>query len=171
MVSNSFCRLPRRRQIRLRWLLPALAAVLSPWFLSAQNSGHLKVGETAKVAAARGATVTARIPVTVDAGFHVNSNHPSEDYLIPLTLAWTSLGALEGGEITYPPAKSEKYEFADKPLSVFSGAFTLTANFKIAAHAPAGPGVATGKLRYQACSSNTCYPPKTIEVTVPYQVQ
>jgi hypothetical protein len=55
------------------------------------------VGEPAKVAAARGAAVEARIPVTVDAGFHVNSNHPSEDYLIPLKLTWTSLGALEGG--------------------------------------------------------------------------
>ena len=35
----------------------------------------------------------------------------------------------------------------------------------------AGPGAATGKLRYQACSSRACYPPKTIEVTVNYQVQ
>ena len=129
------------------------------------------MGEAAKVAGARGASVEAKIPVTVDAGFHVNSNHPTEDYLIPLTLSWTSLGALEGGAVTYPPAKLEKYEFAEKPLSVFSGAFSLTASFKIGAKAAPGPGVASGKLRYQACSSNTCYPPKTVEVSVPYQVQ
>ena len=140
-------------------------------FLPAQTSGHLKVGESAKVAGARGAAVEVKIPVTVDAGFHVNSDHPSEDYLIPLKLSWTSLGALEGGGVVYPPAKSEKYEFADKPLSVFSGAFTLTANFKVSAKAPSGPGVATGKLRYQACSSNTCFPPKTVDVSVTYQVQ
>jgi hypothetical protein len=131
----------------------------------------LKVGEPAKVAAARGAAVEAKIPITVDPGFHVNSNHPSEDYLIPLKLTWTSLGALEGGQVSYPSPTMEKYEFADKPLSVFTGAFSLTANFKIAANAPSGPGVATGKLRYQACNSNTCYPPKTADVSVPYQVQ
>ena len=131
----------------------------------------MKVGEPAKVAAARGAAVEAKIPITVDPGFHVNSNHPSEDYLIPLKLTWTSLGALEGGQVSYPSPTMEKYEFADKPLSVFTGAFSLTANFKIAANAPSGPGVATGKLRYQACNSNTCYPPKTADVSVPYQVQ
>ena len=129
------------------------------------------MGEPSKVAAARGAAVEARIPVTVDAGFHVNSNHPSDDYLIPLKLTWTSLGALEGGEVTYPTPKLEKYGFADKPLSVFSGAFSVTASFKVAANAPPGPGVATGKLRYQACNSNTCFPPKTADVSVTYQVQ
>jgi len=131
----------------------------------------LKVGEPAKVSAERGASVEVKIPVTVDAGFHVNSNHPSEDYLIPLKLTWTSLGALEGGDVTYPPDKLEKYEFSEKPLSVFSGAFSLTASFKVAANAPAGPGMASGKLRYQACNSNTCFPPKTADVNVTYQVQ
>ena len=127
------------------------------------------MGEPAKLSAARGASVEAKIPITVDAGFHVNSNHPSDDYLIPLKLTWTSLGALEGGEVTYPPP--QKYDFMDKPLSVFSGAFSLTASFKVAANAPPGPGMASGKLRYQACNSNTCYPPKTADVNLTYQVQ
>jgi DsbC/DsbD-like thiol-disulfide interchange protein len=131
----------------------------------------LKVGEPAKVAGARGAAVQARIPVTVDPGFHVNSNHPSEEYLIPLKLTWTSLGALEGGQVAYPAPTLEKYEFADKPLSVFTGAFSLAVSFKVAGNAPPGPGVATGKLRYQACNSNTCFPPKSADVNVAYQVQ
>jgi len=45
------------------------------------------------------------------------------------------------------------------------------ANFKVAANAPAGPGVAAEKLKYQACSNKACYPPKTIDVNVSYQVQ
>jgi hypothetical protein len=131
----------------------------------------LKVGEPASISAPRGASVEAKIPVTVDAGFHVNSNRPSEDYLIPLSLKWTSLGALEGGEVTYPPSKAEKYDFSEKPLAVFSGSFSLKASFKVAAAAPPGPGVATGKLRYQACNSTTCFPPKMADVNVTYQVQ
>jgi len=31
--------------------------------------------------------------------------------------------------------------------------------------------VASGKLRYQACNSNTCFPPKTADVNIAYQVQ
>ena len=123
------------------------------------------------MAGARNAAVQAKIPVTVRTGYHVNSNTPSEEYLIPLKLTWTETGALEGGAIVYPKPSMEKYEFTEKPLSVFTGNFDLVANFKVAANAPAGPGVAVGKLRYQACSNKACYQPKTIEIAVPYQVQ
>ena len=149
-------------------------AVLLCLPLAAQNSGYLTVGEPQKVAAKRGAAVQAKIPMTVQPGYHVNSNTPSDEYLIPLKLTWTSTGALEGGEIVYPKPLLEKFEFSDKPdvpLSVFMGKFDLTAKFKVGANAPAGPGVASGKLRYQACSNKACYPPKTVDVEVSYQVQ
>jgi thiol:disulfide interchange protein DsbD len=139
--------------------------------LLAQSNGYLSVGEVPKVAGKRGAGVQVKIPLAVQPGYHVNSNKPSEDYLIPLKLTWASTGALEGGEVVYPKPEMEKYEFSPTPLSVFTGKFDVTANFKVGANAAAGPGAAVGKLRYQACSSKACYPPKTIEVTVPYQVQ
>ena len=123
------------------------------------------------MAGKRNAAVQAKIPVSVQPGFHVNSNTPTDEYLIPLRLTWTSTGALEGGSVTYPKPSMEKYEFAEKPLSVFTGNFELVANFKVAASAPAGPGAAVGKLRYQACNDRACFPPKTVEVTVPYQIQ
>jgi hypothetical protein len=140
-------------------------------FAQTQGSGYLTVGEPQKVAGKRSAAVQVKIPVTVKDGYHVNSNKPSEEYLIPLKLTWTQLGSLEGGTVTYPKPMLEKYEFSETPLSVFTGGFELVANFKVAANAPAGPGAATGKLRYQACSNRACYPPKTVDVTVSYQVQ
>jgi len=148
-----------------------LAALLCLPALFAQSSGYLTVGESQTVAGKRNAAVQAKIPMSVRAGFHVNSNTPTDEYLIPLKLKWTSTGALEGGSVTYPKPSMEKYEFADKPLSVFTGNFELVANFKVAANAPAGPGAAVGELRYQACNDRACFPPKTVEVTVPYQIQ
>ena len=136
-----------------------------------QSSGYLSAGEPAKAAGKRNAPLQVKIPVVVKDGYHVNSNQPSEEYLIPLKLTWTQLGALEGGTVTYPKPELEKYEFSEQPISVYTGAFDLVANFKVSANAPAGPGAATGKLRYQACSNRACYPPKTVEITVSYQVQ
>lgn len=104
-------------------------------------------------------------------GFHVNSDKPAEEYLIPLKLTWVATGALQPGAVVYPAPQLEKYEFSEKPLSVFTGKFDLIANFKVAANAPAGQGIATGKLRYQACNDRACFPPKTIDIAVPYQVQ
>ena len=131
----------------------------------------MTVGEPRTVAGKRNAAVQAKIPMAVRPGFHLQSNTPSEGFLIPLSLKWTSMGALEGGSVTYPKASMEKYEFADKPYSVFTGNFELVANFKVAAHAPAGPGAAVGELVYQACSDRACYPRKTVKITVPYQIQ
>jgi len=139
--------------------------------LCAQSSGHLAVGEPQKIAGKRGAPVETKIPVSVDAGFHVNSNTPSDSYLIPLKLTWTATGALEAGRVVYPKPSMEKYDFSPKPLSVYTGNFDLVGSFKISADAPAGPGLAEGSLRYQACNSNTCFPPKTVAVKVSYLVQ
>jgi hypothetical protein len=161
MGLKSYCKILRR-------LLP-VTLLCAP--LLAQSSGHLKVGEPQKVAGKRGAVVQAKIPLVVDPGFHVNSNTPNEEYLIPLKLTWKSTGALEGGQVIYPKPIQEKYEFSEKPLSVFTGKFEVTANFKVAATAPAGLGVATGQLRYQACNDKACFPPKTVEINVPYSVQ
>ena len=136
-----------------------------------QGDGHLTVGPAQKVTGKRNANVQAKVPVAVQTGFHVNSNTPTEEYLIPLKLVWNPGGGLVGGDVTYPKPSLEKYEFSDKPLSVYTGKFDLTVNFQVAPDAQAGPGVKVGKLRYQACDSNKCYPPKTLEVTVPFQVQ
>jgi hypothetical protein len=160
MASKSFWRLRR----------PLLAALLClP--LAGQSSGYLTVGQPPRVVAKRNASVQVRIPVTVQRGFHVNSNKPNDEYLIPLRLTWKDTGALQPGQVAYPKPTLEKYEFSEKPLSVYTGAFELAADFKVAANAPAGPGSALGQLRYQACNDRTCFPPKTIEVTVSYQVQ
>ena len=162
MVSTSYCkRLPRA--LLAAWLcLPSLLA---------QGSGHLSIGQPEKISGKRNASVQAKIPLAVDKGYHVNSDKPRDEYLIPLKLTWTSTGALEAGAITYPTPSIEKYEFAEKPLSVFSGNFEVVAHFKVAANAPAGPGAVSGKLRYQACNDRACFAPKTVDITLLYQVQ
>ena len=128
------------------------------------------MGAIKRIEGKRNAAVQARIPVAVEPGYHVNSNAPLEDYLIPLKVTWTATGALEAGEVVYPKAATEKYAFAEKPLSVFAGNFEIAANFKVAAGAPAGAGIAAGKLSYQACNSKMCFRPATVEISVPYLV-
>lgn len=146
-----------------------LAVILLPTLWPQSSTNHVTIGQPQKVAGKRTAAVTTKIPVAIQEGFHVNSNTPSDEYLIPLKVTWTSLGALEGGQVSYP--KAEKITVGEQSLSVFTGKFDLTVDFKVSAKAPAGPGVASGKLGYQACNDKMCFPPKSIEINVPYQVQ
>ncbi|MDR3702147.1 MAG: hypothetical protein P4L56_21045 [Candidatus Sulfopaludibacter sp.] len=66
-----------------KWLI---AGTFCLSFLWAQNNGHLSVGEIQKVAGKRNAAVQVKIPLSVDPGYHVNSDKPTQDYLIPLKL-------------------------------------------------------------------------------------
>lgn len=118
----------------------------------------------------RGATVEARTRVQLQSGYHVNSNTPSESYLIPLRLTWEP-EPLEAVEVTFPKPHMEKYAFSATPLSVFTGDFELVTKFRVKESSAAGPNMALGKLRYQACNNNSCLPPRTIEIKLPVVIQ
>ncbi|MCS7024767.1 MAG: protein-disulfide reductase DsbD N-terminal domain-containing protein [Bryobacteraceae bacterium] len=122
-----------------------------------------------KLTAKKNSTASAKLSVRLRNGFHVNSNTPSDEYLIPLRLTWTA-APLEVVDVTYPDPKLEKYEFSEKPLSVFTGDFDLMTKFRVPATAPAGMQVITGRLRYQACNQKECLPPKTLEVKLPVDI-
>jgi DsbC/DsbD-like thiol-disulfide interchange protein len=147
----------------------ALAALSQPLLRPQTHAERVTVGTPQTVVGKRKAAVHTKIPVSIMEGYHVNSNTPSGEYLIPLKVTWTSLGALEGGQVSFP--KAEMLTVGDESLSVFTGKFDLVVNFKVSATAAAGPGVASGKLGYQACINNACFPPKSIDISVPYQVQ
>lgn len=123
-----------------------------------------------KVVAKRGETAVATLRITVKPGFHINSNTPNEDYLIPLRLTWEPK-PLSMDSIKFPTPKQDKFEFSEKPLSVYEGEFVVETKFKVPADAPTGMGLASGKLRYQACSNTACYPPKTVPVSIPLDIR
>jgi thiol:disulfide interchange protein DsbD len=127
------------------------------------NVLSLEPGPTLKAKA--GTTVDAKVSLQLREGYHVNSNTPSDSYLIPLKLTWTP-GTLEAGGVSYPKPLMEKYSFSSTPLSVFSGTFDLVTKFKVPATAAVGATSVSGKLRYQACNSTMCLPPKNLDVVL-----
>ncbi len=123
-----------------------------------------------RVKVKRGETFTEKLRAELRAGYHVNSNTPADEYLIPIRLTW-SKGAAEAEQVIYPKPQMESLPFSEKPVSVFSGVFEIATRFK--ASPSAGPGMSTmsGKLRYQACNNKECLPPRTVEVSFPIDLQ
>ena len=148
-----------------------LAAFLFLPCLYAQSNPILTVAPPQKVVARRGSDAAAKVAISLSPGYHVNSNTPHEDYLIPLKLTWTP-APLEVSSVTYPKPTDEKYPFSpDQPLSVFTGNFDVTTKFKVPADATGGLTVINGKLRYQACNNSMCFPPKTVEIKLPLEIR
>jgi DsbC/DsbD-like thiol-disulfide interchange protein len=146
-------------------LRKTLCTLLLACSLSFAQTNVLHVTAPPPFKAKAGTTVDARIALELQTGYHVNSNTPSDSYLIPLRLSWDK-GPLTSSETVFPKPQMEKTTFQENPLSVFSGKFELVNKFKVAADAKPGPMTVTGKLRYQACNNVMCLPPKNLDVAL-----
>ena len=145
-------------------IVPAALLVL------AQSSGVLTVAPLPRVAAKRGGTFTEKLSAELRQGFHVNSNMPGDDYLIPIKLTWNK-DPLEAEQVTYPKPQMEKLSFSANPISVYTGTFEIGTRFKAPASAMPGMAFMNGKLRYQACNNKECLPPRTVDVRVTLDIQ
>jgi len=130
----------------------------------------LTIVPPAKLTVPRTGPITELLKVQIQSDYHVNSNKPNEEFLIPLKLTW-DLGALVSPVVEYPKPDQLKSDFSDQPLSVYTGSFELRTRFQRAENATLGPGFLTGKLRYQACNDKMCLPPRTLDVRVPLLVE
>jgi Disulphide bond corrector protein DsbC len=140
--------------------LPLLACAIS----SAQTN-VLNVVTPGVIKAKTGSTLTAKVTLQLRQGYHVNSDKPADEYLIPIKLTWTP-GVFVTPSVSYPKSQMEKLPFADKPLSVFTGDFDILTSFSVSPTAAPGPAAVNGKLRYQACNDRMCLAPKTVDVAL-----
>lgn len=119
----------------------------------------------------RGKANTVTLDFQVNAGFHINSNKPSEEYLIPTVLKLDPPTDIVVGKITYPPGEEKSFPFApNEKLSVYSGTFTLAVSIRPLASVLPGKYEFHGTMRYQACDNAACYPPKNLPVSFEVKV-
>ncbi len=138
--------------------------------LFGQSVTPLVVDPPQKLTVQRGKSATFKLHARITPGYHVNSNTPHEDYLIPLRMTLTA-DPLTVEAVKYPVPHDEKYSFSEKPLSVLTGDFDILVTVKAPEKLEPQMHVLTGKLRYQACSDKACLTPKTIEFRVTADVR
>ena|SRR5271165_2146193 len=113
----------------------------------------------------RGKPGTVDLHFRVGAGFHVNSNTPTEEYLIPTTLKLEAPTDIVIGKVTYPAGQDMSFAFApDQKLNVYSGDFAISVLVRPLASVLPGKYAVRGELRFQACDNAACYPPKKMPV-------
>lgn len=114
----------------------------------------------------QGKEFEAAVVVDIEKGYHMNSNKPSEAYLIATTLTPQPPAGFKVVDTLYPAGKKIKFQFSETPLDVYSGSVTVKLKLAADASAPVGAATIPTVLRYQACSETTCLPP----VKVPVQI-
>src|SRR5206468_1068404 len=96
---------------------------------------------------------------TLASDWHVNSHKPSEDYLIATSVRIDPAGGLRAGEPKYPEGRMKKFSFAEKPLSVYEGTFTVSMPLSFDG---AGPSEVSGAVEFQACNDTQCLAPASV---------
>jgi hypothetical protein len=104
-------------------------------------------------------------------GFHINSNTPKSEFLIPTNLKMDLPTDIVLGKIEYPPGQDVSFPFSpDEALNVYTGDFTIAVAVHPLHSVVPGKYVMHGVLRYQACDNAQCFPPKTLPVSFDVKV-
>jgi thiol:disulfide interchange protein DsbD len=91
--------------------------------------------------------------------YHVNSNKPEQDFLIPTSLTFQAPEGVAFGKVEYPQAKMKKFAFSDTPLSVYDGNIFVFTTISISPGITAQDIELKARLDYQACDDQTCQAP------------
>jgi hypothetical protein len=118
------------------------------------------------VTAPRAAQTMVNLDFRVPHGYHINSNIPKSEFLIPTALKMSVPTDIILGKIVYPAGKDLSFPFSpDEKLNVYTGDFTIGLAVHPLQSVTPGKYVMHGVLRYQACDNAACYPPKTVPVS------
>jgi hypothetical protein len=142
-------------------------------------TGWAQAGKAPSVSMAPVGVVTAQrtkqtmvdLNFRVAPGFHINSNAPKSEFLIPTNLKMDLPTDIILGKIRYPAGKDLSFPFSpDEKLNVYSGDFTIAVAVHPLHAVQPGKYVMHGALRYQACDNAQCFPPKTLPVSFDVKV-
>jgi hypothetical protein len=141
----------------------SLFALFIPSLVLAQGSSPaIAVAPIATVVVARGGKAPLNIELQVNKGFHVNSNKPNDELLMPTVVHLNPPEGIMIMNIQYPEAEQLALPFmGNDKLSVYSGHFAVTAEVRVPKTAALGTLRVHGDVKFQACDNRQCFPPKT----------
>jgi len=104
---------------------------------------------------------TALVRLTLDPGWHINSQQPEKDFLLPTQV---SADGITQDAVKFPKPIPRKLAVFDKPLKLFEG------QVDVAIRLPKGKARMEARrivIRLQACSDSICLEPKIVTAMLP----
>ena len=105
------------------------------------------------------------VELTVDRGWHVNSDDPGDEFSLPTTVEFLLPEGWLAPVVSFPGGVAIEFEFADVPIEVWEDEAVILAGLSI-------PESAVGEVRLrvavtaQACNNTQCLPPEEVRAGV-----
>lgn len=129
----------------------------------------LKIDPPAATAKA-GGQAEFRIKLVIPAGYHINSNRPGDEYLIPTAIKFEKAREFDEVAVSYPEGKKRRYSYTEAPISVYEGEVELVVTAQVSKRALTGRRALKGELVYQPCSEQYCLSPERLALSLPVTV-
>ncbi len=110
------------------------------------------------------------IETDVEETWHINSQNPKDEFLIPTTVMIDDTINFNLLKIAYPEAHDIKLGFSDTPLSVWEGKVYFGALVKAADNLSPGKYPLVVSVEYQACNNQSCLAPTIVADTLFIQI-
>jgi len=127
-------------------------------------------GKVSPEKAKPGSTIEVIIKAEIEPEYHVNSNNPTDENLIPTILKFEPLENASFGKIIYPEPELVTFSFSEEALSVYQGDVTFSVNLTLSDKFPLGMSKIKGTLSFQACNDQSCFAPSDENFEIPFEV-
>lgn len=142
----------------------SVAALFASGAQAQSVSGSIGNGTVERGKSARGSVV-----LSIPGGLKANSNRPGSEYAIPTTVNVSGRG-FTVSRVTYPRGKNKKFSFSENAINVYEGRVAFPFTVTVPAGYKGDTIRVNASVRYQACTDEVCYPPKTKQVTLTAKV-
>jgi len=99
------------------------------------------------------------IELRIKEPFHINSDNPGEDYLIPTTIDFKPIEGITFGKLHFPEPEVKTFAFSENPLSVYEKTVRIFTTMTISPDFTGKEITLEGTVGYQACDDHTCRAP------------
>ncbi|MBN2411827.1 thioredoxin fold domain-containing protein [candidate division KSB1 bacterium] len=97
--------------------------------------------------------------LNIEPGLHINSHTPGSDFFIPTIVTFDSLKDVEFSVPVYPKALLKAFPFSEEKISVYDKQVVIVSRVTTKPEYAAGTIKISGKVSYQGCDDNVCFPP------------
>lgn len=146
------------------------AAIFFTLLSGAEANAQTITGSLGNGTVSRGAAAKGTLVLSIPGGLHVNSNRPNNEYSIATTARISGSG-IKGARISFPRGKNRKFQFSENTINVYEGRVAFPFTVTVPANFKGNTVRLRAVVRYQACTDEICYPPKSKEITLTARVR
>lgn len=103
------------------------------------------------------------LKVEIAAPYHINSDQPTEDFMVPTTVSFDVEGGLVYSVPEFPPPLVKSLSLSELPLEVYEESAVILTRLAIPSDFSGSQITISGRIEYQACDDVSCLPPAVIE--------